>query len=552
MPEKYIPPQTIVIIGGALAGPVAASRAREIDGKARIILLERNTRVSYAMAGLSFHLSGEVKHLEDLNAEREDYFKKVYNIEVFTRTEVNRIDVKNNTLHLTSPDELDELKYDKLIFATGASSIQPTGLPKNATNVKFFRTLDDLAEIQKQIHSENKRITILGGGSMGMEALDGLIRGGAEVTLIEKSSQILPQFSENIAKYAETILQKRVNIITNVLSLDFSLNLDRITDVIANGKKIPTDFIVSSIGVRPRTELLREAGVKLHKDGTVKINEYCQTNIKNIYACSICVSVPSKNGPIWSAQAAISDKTAQVAGSNAAGLKIKLSPFSDSMIVRTPNFEIGRVGLSKSQAELIYGKQKIQKVFVSATDKESYFPGSSPIFLELLYHKKNLSVLGLDILGTNIKSRLDAFSVAYCKGMTTGELSQMDFSYSPAFGTSRDALNVVATVALQKHLNLTDFLEPKDLVKNKADYFILDVGKLEPTDSFADHWIPLESIRTSMPELLQKLNQSGAKKIAVLSETGRRGHLTYLIFKDHHIPAINISGGKRLLSIYQK
>ncbi|TGL58158.1 hypothetical protein EHQ58_12315 [Leptospira ognonensis] len=552
MPETYELPKTIVIIGGALAGPVAASRAREIDGKARIILLERNTRVSYAMAGLSFHLSGEVKNLEDLNKEREDYFQKVYNIEVYTRTEVLKIDSKNSILHLSSPDDLGELKYDRLIFATGAFSIQPTGLPKNTENYKFFRTLDDLVEIQKQIQLGKKKITILGGGSMGLEALDGCVRGGAEVTLIEKANHILPNFSENVAVFAESILKNQVTLITNYQNIDFSIQKNHITDVIIDGKKIRTDFIIAAIGVRPRTELLREAGVKLHKDGTVKINEYCQTNIKNIYACSICVSVPSKKGPGWNAQAAVSDKTAQVAGSNAAGLKIKLSEFSGSMILRTPNFEIGRVGLSVGTAMALYGKQKVGKAFVHAVDKESYFPGSQNMILELLYHKKNHKVLGLDILGSNIKSRLDAFSVAFTQGIKLETLANLDFSYSPAFGTSRDALNIVATVALQKELKLTDWVEPIEIKNNRSHFFLLDVGAEQKENQNVDFWIPLESIRTMMPELLQKLNQSGAKQIAVLSETGRRGHLAFLILKDHHIPAINVSGGNRLLALYLK
>ncbi|MFO1470801.1 MAG: FAD/NAD(P)-binding oxidoreductase [Turneriella sp.] len=68
--------KTIIIVGGALAGPTAAARAREIDEHARIILLERNTRVSYAMSGLALHLSGEVTSLDELNREREDFLRR--------------------------------------------------------------------------------------------------------------------------------------------------------------------------------------------------------------------------------------------------------------------------------------------------------------------------------------------------------------------------------------------------------------------------------------------------------------------------------------------
>ncbi|MDZ4725722.1 MAG: FAD-dependent oxidoreductase [Leptospira sp.] len=551
MPDTYKLPKTIVIIGAALAGPVAASRAREIDSTARIVLIERNTRVSYAMAGLSFHLSGEVPDLENLNREREDYFKNIYNIEVYTKTEVNRIEPKTNTLYLTSPDGLNELVYDKLIFATGASSIHPDGLHKEYKNYRYFRTLDDLAHIQNQIKSGNKRILVLGGGSMGLEAVDGCVRGGASVILVEKETSILPQFSENISKLAESGLNQKIKIFTGVNLIKFRATNDLVTDVIIDGIQVSIDYIISAIGVKPRTEILKNSGVKLHKDGTIKINRHCQTNIKNIYACSICVSVPSIYGDLWIPQAAVSDKTAQVAGANAAGKKVKLENFTASMILRLAcDKEVGRTGLTWKQSMETYNKNKVDKVLVHGNDKESYFPGSEKITLELIYHKKNHRLLGIDMIGKNIKSRLDAGSIAIAKKMTLSELANMDFAYSPAFGTSRDVLNIAAIVALQKIDHLTDMLDPKELIQNREKYFLLDVGGNERFNMGSDFWLPLESIRTNMPELLQKLNFSRATQIALISETGRRGHLAYQILKDHHIPAINVSGGYRLLSVY--
>ncbi len=550
MSKEFALPKTIIIIGAALAGPVAASRAREIDGKARIILLERNTRVSYAMAGLSFHLSGEVKSLDDLNREREDYFKRVYNIEVHTKTEVTKIDSKNKILYLNSSDDLTELKYDTLIFATGAASIHPTGLPKTTQNFRYFRTLDDLAEIQRHIKTGKNKILVLGGGSMGIEAVDGCVRGGAEVTLIEKSDQILPGFTKNIATMAEHMMSSSISIYKNVQNIEYISKNDLVSEVIIDGKKIKIDFIVSAIGVRPRTELLAQTGVKLHKDGTIKINSYCQTNIKDIYACSICVSLPTRFGHMWIPQAAVSDKTAQVAGANAAGSKVKLREFSSSMIIRTPNAEVGKVGLSQTQAQMYFGKDKIGKALVHGTDKESYFPTNAPVILEILYHKKNHRILGLSALGNNIKSRLDAFASAFTNRQTLEDIANLDFAYSPAFGTSRDVLNVVATVALQKESKLTESLEPIDLLMQRKNFFILDVGS-QPTNTVkTNHFLPVESIRTMIPELLQKFKASGATTIATLSESGRRGHLAYRILKEHHIPVININGGIKLYSLY--
>ena len=183
--------RTIVIVGGALAGPTAAARAREIDEKARIILLERNTRVSYAMSGLALHLSGEVASLNELNREREDFFAQVYNVEGRTKTEVTAIHPKKKSIEITANGERETIAYDALIFATGAASLQPIGA-KETDNFRYFRTLDDLAQIKASLAAGKKRFVVLGGGSMGAEALDGLVRGGADVTLIEKKCVFCP------------------------------------------------------------------------------------------------------------------------------------------------------------------------------------------------------------------------------------------------------------------------------------------------------------------------------------------------------------------------
>ncbi len=541
--------KTIIIVGGALAGPAAASRAREIDGKARIILLERNTRVSYALAGLSFHLSGEVKSLEELNREREDYFRQVYQIEVQTRTEVKRIDPKKKTLLVVSHGKEEILSYDRLIFATGASSIHPEGLPK-VSNFRYFRTLDDLAAIKQSLKKGKKRILILGGGSMGLEALDGCVRGGAEVTLIEKEKHILPQFSENISKLVEEKLSKKAKLLTGVNRLEFITKNDSVTEVIADGKKIKCDFIVSAIGVYPRTELLKEAGVKLQQDGTILVNEFCQTNIPHIYACSICVSVPSPRGPVWIPQAAVSDKTAQVAGANAAGDSVKLGVFSASMQIRLPEWEVGRVGLTEKEALLEAGKNNLGKVLILAKDKEPYLPGSSEITLELFFHLKSGKLLGLEAVGTNIKSRLDAFAAAFTLNGTIVSLAQSDFAYTPAFGTARDALNIAATVALQTQKGQTKIVEPSELKRNRKDFFLLDVSLKKTKNKEFDDSIPLESLRTSLKELKTKLEASRKNKIAVISDSGRRGHLAFCILKENGMTAFNVIGGKKLYSLF--
>ena len=90
----------ILVLGGVLAGPTAAARAREIDEHAHITLISKEGRVAYASTGITYHLSGEVGSLEALDRERAEFFESVYRIEVLTHTEALALDPVRRTIEI--------------------------------------------------------------------------------------------------------------------------------------------------------------------------------------------------------------------------------------------------------------------------------------------------------------------------------------------------------------------------------------------------------------------------------------------------------------------
>src|SRR5687767_1641869 len=92
--------RTIIVLGGALSGPAAATRARELDEHARIILVERSRTVSYAQCALAYALSAEVRSPGDLACDQGELFEAAYGIEVLTETEAVSLDPKQHTVTL--------------------------------------------------------------------------------------------------------------------------------------------------------------------------------------------------------------------------------------------------------------------------------------------------------------------------------------------------------------------------------------------------------------------------------------------------------------------
>src|SRR5262245_36049873 len=268
-------PRTILIVGGALSGPTAAARAREIDESAKIVLLERGSAVNYAVGGLAYHVSREVASLQALNRERAEFFKNVYRSQPPTGAHVRGIDAGKHVVTLDN----ETMAYDRLIYAAGAESLVPPipGLDR-ATNVFRFRTLADLRGITAHL-KRRSRVTILGGGYFGIEAADGFLRRGCPVTVLEQQERILSRHSAAVSRRAALALEASgVTVLAGVSAKAVTRRGDRITAVVlGNGRRIKTDLLIVATGLRPRTDLLREAGAMLLEDGSVPIDVHAAT-----------------------------------------------------------------------------------------------------------------------------------------------------------------------------------------------------------------------------------------------------------------------------------
>lgn len=543
--------RTIVILGGVLSGPTAAARARETDEHARIVLITRDARVSYAAAGVTYHLSGEVKSIEDLDHERSDFFESIYRIEVRTETEALAIDPARRVLHVRAragkTDGREEtITYDALVFALGARGrvFEPA---LRGPNVNGLRTLEDAGPLMRCISSGKKRVAVIGAGLHGVAAVDGLVRGGAQVTLVERDASILPSFGTQTTKMAADALEAGgVRVLTSTVVSGANAAEDgRITSLrLSNGEELEVDFVVMTAGIEPRTELLARAGAHLAPDGSVYVTERGETSVKGIYACGICVSVPHviSGAHVWSAQGAVADKTAQVAGANAAGGDVRLAPMSGSMIRRVLDVTIGRTGLSERQARAQVGAS-FEMTTIHAPSHDAYFPGSSPVLVQLFWDRGSGKLLGAEVAGrAGVDKRIDIAATAITGNLTVEQLASIDLAYAPPYGSQRDPINVAATAAAAERRGLARFITPEDLHARREHVRVLDVrtaaerraaGSIPASES-----IPLEELRAKAKELDRD------RSWVLYCDTGRRGYLGARVLEQLGFPdAATLEGG---------
>ena len=281
-----------VVVGASAAGINAAKTLREINKEVEIILVSKDEYV-YSRCILHHFLDGR-RDIEDLDFSPGEFFKK-YDIKWMKGVEVTGIDTKEKKLKL---DNGEDLPYEKVVLATGASSfLPPIENLRTANNVIGLRNLDDAIRI-KEIAPKVKNIIILGAGLVGVDAMAGLLDYDAKVTMIEMGDRILPLQLDHYAAnvYIERLKEEGVDFRFNVRAEKVIVdeNNNPVAIKLNTGEEVPGELIIACTGVRSNVGFLEGSGIECDKFGLI-FNPKGETNVKDVYGAG---DISGRN-PIW-------------------------------------------------------------------------------------------------------------------------------------------------------------------------------------------------------------------------------------------------------------
>ncbi|MEK7662638.1 MAG: FAD-dependent oxidoreductase, partial [Actinomycetota bacterium] len=192
-------PKKIVVIGGVAGGMSAATRLRRLDESAHILVLERSGFVSYANCGLPYHLSETIEKRSLLILQNPITLGARFNLDVRVRHEVLSIDRQSKTV--TIYDRVWKVtyveKYDYLVLSPGAKATMPEG--PDAKWILAMRTVEDMDKAIAWLYPNPEHAVILGGGFIGLELAENLIKRGMKVTLIHRGKQLLSYLDPELA-----------------------------------------------------------------------------------------------------------------------------------------------------------------------------------------------------------------------------------------------------------------------------------------------------------------------------------------------------------------
>jgi len=439
----------IVIIGGVAAGAKVAAKSRRMCPDAKIDIYTEEVHVSYSSCGMPYYIEGDFEDFHNLIIRTPEEFKKS-NIDVHLRNKVIKIVPESKHLVIKDLDTNEEFTadYDKLVIATGAKPFIPNIKNNGLKNIFSLRTLEDGIAIKEQM-KKSRHITIVGAGFIGIELLEAFVKNNIKVTLIERSSYLLPMLDEDITKeLTEFILNKHSDLVNLIFSdsvIEF-IGEDTVTEVLtANGHRFNTDMVILSTGIKPAIDIAKEAGVNIGETGAIQVTTRMETNLPDVYACGDCIEKTHliTKKPVWIPLGSNANKEGRCAAINLSGGFDILEGILGSAVTRYFCLTISTTGLTEKNA-LKAGFNPISYT-ITKRDRPKYMPKVHTITIKLVADRTTHKMLGGQAIGCgDADKRINTLATGLLDNMTIEDLLGADITYAPPFSTSIDPLLTAA------------------------------------------------------------------------------------------------------------
>ncbi|MCD6362815.1 MAG: FAD-dependent oxidoreductase [Synergistetes bacterium] len=441
-------PDRLIIIGGVAAGPSAAFKAKRVNSDLDVLLFTDEEDLSYGSCGLPYFIGGVIEDRKKLIARTVNAFKDA-GIDVKTGVRVEGIDPKEGVVFAGG----EKFRYDSLVIATGASPILPPFEGRNLKGIFTLRSVKDGERIKDFISKESpERAVIVGAGYIGVEMAESFASLGLKVSLVELMPQILINMDVDMAELVEKELESRgVELLTSTKVLGFE-GRERVERVITDKGKIDADLVLLAIGVKPNSELAKDAGLALGPKGAIDVNRRMETSASGVYAAGDCADAFHlvSGRKVYIPLGTTANKQGRIAGNNAAGGEYALFPgVVGTAIAKVFDLEIARTGLSSFEAKS--EGFSFKSALIKSRTAAGYYPGASSIAVKLLAEEKTGRIIGGQIVGGRGSGmRINALAVAVSNGMRIWEFAYADLAYAPPFSPVWDPLLVAGQKLLRE------------------------------------------------------------------------------------------------------
>ncbi|MGL4523552.1 MAG: FAD-dependent oxidoreductase, partial [Bacilli bacterium] len=392
----------IVIVGGVAGGATAAARLRRLSETDEIIMYERGEYISFANCGLPYYIGEVITDRKKLLVQTVEGMEKRYGVTIRNLTEVITINREEKTIlaRNVKTGEQHIQHYDVLILSPGAAPLTPPipGL-KEATNVFTLRNIPDTDRIKAYVDQQKpKHATVIGGGFIGVEMVENLVERGVTVSLVEMNDQVLAPLDIEMASIVHHELRaKGVELILSDGVSTFEDAGHKIT--LTSGRTIATDLVILGIGVRPESDLARDAGLTLGMRNTIAVNEHLQTSDPSIYAIGDAISVKDwvQGVETYVPLAWPANRQGRMLADIINGKEVSYKGTLGTSVAKV--FDLTAATTGNNEKTLKRLGVAYQVVHVHPANHATYYPGASQITLKLVFSKETGQIFGAQAVG---------------------------------------------------------------------------------------------------------------------------------------------------------
>lgn len=471
----------ILIIGGVAAGTKTAAKLKREDRSAEVTVITKDRDISYAGCGLPYYVGGLIENREELIVNTPAKYAGLTGVEVKTGKEAIALcaDKKEVIVKDVETGAEEAYGYDKLVLTVGAS---PAKLPIEGTDLSGvfqMRTPDDAENIRSYVEENQvKKAVVIGAGFIGLEVAENLKAKGVQVTVIDFASQILPNIVDaEVAVYAKKhLLKEGIRVITGTKA-DAIMGNDHVTGVKTSAGLLRCELLIMAAGIRPNTDFLQDSGLEMFK-GTILVDKTMKTNLEDVYAAGDCVMVTNRitGKTQWSPMGSSANLEGRTLAQVLTGTKKEYPGVLGTGVVKLPNLNIGRTGLTEEQAK--NAGYDVVTVVAPTDDKAHYYPDAGFFITKLIADRESHKLLGVQVLGNGaVDKMVDIAVMGINMGAVLEDFENADFAYAPPFSTAIHPFVQAVYILLNKINGNLVSMTPAEYAGGKAkDYKVVDVG----------------------------------------------------------------------------
>lgn len=523
-----------------------ATRLRRNDEHVEIIVLERGEHVSFANCGLPYHVGGVIAERGELLLQTPASLASRFRVDVRVRQEVMAIDRARRTVTVCRADgDTYELGYDVLVLATGAAPVRPS-IP-GADRAHVLRDVADTDRLVAAVAGERgarpRTAVVLGGGFIGLELAENLLRCGLDVTVVEATDQVLAPLDPEMAHVvADHLEQAGVHVRIGVAATSIGA-----TDVVLDDATLlPAELVVAAVGVRPESSLARAAGLSVGERGGIVVDAQQRTSDPQVFAVGDAAEKRDaiSDLPTLVPLAQTANRHGRLVADVIAGRPVAALPVLGTAVVEVLGLTVAATGWSEKR--LRAAGRPHRAIHTHPASHASYYPGAEPMSLKLLVDPVTDGILGAQgVGGQGVDKRIDIIATAMRGGLRASDLADLELAYAPQFGSAKDPVNMLGMVADNLASGAERTVQWYELADRLANGSVL-IDVRDPQE-VADGAIP-GSIGIPLDELRSRRAELPQRPVIVTCAVGVRGHTAARLLRQHGVDAENLDGGYRTWS----